>query len=221
MTDLLFFRVIVVAVFSATSYFLAPFGLGSIPAAALGACIAALLVLLDARLRRENAPTIAGAAVGALTGLLIAYLFALTVSHIWTAGTPTVYFVDLTVLAAGLYLGIRLGAEKGGAFRIQNTAVVTSNSFLALDTSVIIDGRIADIAETGFLDGQLAVPRFVMRELQAVADSADGAKRNRGRRGLDILQRIQKIPNMDVRILEDDFPGIPEVDLKLLELAKR
>jgi uncharacterized protein YacL len=89
-----------------------------------------------------------------------------------------------------------------------------------LDTSVIIDGRIADIAETGFLDGTLVVPQFVLRELQLVADSADSMKRNRGRRGLDILQRIQKMAQLNVQILEDDFPNVRDVDMKLIELAK-
>lgn len=89
-----------------------------------------------------------------------------------------------------------------------------------LDTSVIIDGRIADVCETGFLDGILVIPQFVLRELQLVADSADSLKRNRGRRGLDVLQRIQKIANVNVQILETDFPNVREVDMKLIELAK-
>ena len=85
---------------------------------------------------------------------------------------------------------------------------------------MIIDGRIADIAETGFLDGALVIPQFVLRELQLVADSSDSMKRNRGRRGLDILQRIQKMPQLNVQIVEDDFPHVREVDMKLIELAK-
>src|SRR5438128_6832387 len=89
-----------------------------------------------------------------------------------------------------------------------------------LDTSVIIDGRIADIADTGFLDGVLIIPQFVLRELQLVADSGDSLKRNRGRRGLDVLQRVQKITTVSVQIVEDDFPAVREVDLKLIELAK-
>jgi uncharacterized protein YacL len=93
-------------------------------------------------------------------------------------------------------------------------------SYKILDTSVIIDGRIADIAETGFLDGTVVTPQFVLRELQLVADSADPLKRNRGRRGLDILQRLQKVPSLQIQIVEDDFPTVREVDLKLIELAK-
>ena len=89
-----------------------------------------------------------------------------------------------------------------------------------LDTSVIIDGRVADIVETGFLDGTLVVPQFVLKELQFVADSSDPLKRNRGRRGLDILHRIQKMAGVEVIISDIDFPQVKEVDLKLIELAR-
>jgi uncharacterized protein YacL len=106
-------------------------------------------------------------------------------------------------------LGGIFGGEKG-----------PKKSFKILDTSVIIDGRIADIAETGFLDGVLVIPQFVLRELQLVADSADGMKRNRGRRGLDVLQRLQKMSNLNIQIVEEDFPNVREVDMKLIELAK-
>jgi uncharacterized protein YacL len=93
-------------------------------------------------------------------------------------------------------------------------------AYKILDTSVIIDGRIADIAETGFLEGALVIPQFVLRELQLVADSADSMKRNRGRRGLDVLQRLQKMSNLSIEIVEEDFPRVREVDMKLIELAK-
>lgn len=89
-----------------------------------------------------------------------------------------------------------------------------------VDTSVLIDGRIAEIAEAGFIEGPLLIPQFVLRELQQVADSTDSSKRSRGRRGLDILLRLQKMPQLRMRLVEDDFPNVREVDLKLLELAK-
>ncbi len=89
-----------------------------------------------------------------------------------------------------------------------------------LDTSVIIDGRIADICETGFIDGTLLIPQFVLKELQLVADSADSLKRNRGRRGLDILQKIEKMSGIEVMISDLDYPEVREVDLKLIELAR-
>lgn len=90
-----------------------------------------------------------------------------------------------------------------------------------LDTSVIIDGRIADLCETGFLEGIFLIPQFVLQELQYIADSSDGMRRLRGRRGLDVLNRLQKVVNFDLRIVDDDFPAIREVDAKIVALAKR
>jgi uncharacterized protein YacL len=118
-----------------------------------------------------------------------------------------------------------MGARKGewlkparlvGLFR--DTAPL--KRYRLLDTSVIIDGRVADLCETGFLDGTLVIPQFVLKELQLVADSPDSLKRNRGRRGLDILQKIQKMVGVDVMISDIDFPEVREVDLKLIELAR-
>ncbi len=108
-------------------------------------------------------------------------------------------------------------AALGGLFGGEKSS---KNTFKILDTSVIIDGRIVDIAETGFIDGAIVIPQFVLRELQLVADSSDSMKRNRGRRGLDILQRLQKMAELNVQIVEDDFPAVREVDMKLIELAK-
>jgi uncharacterized protein YacL len=124
------------------------------------------------------------------------------------------------------YVGLIVGANKGDLLNLSALGGVFGGekqfrkSYKILDTSVIIDGRISDIAETGFLDGIIVIPQFVLRELQLVADSADSLKRNRGRRGLDILQRLQKIPTLQIQIVEDDFPAVREVDLKLIELAK-
>ncbi len=124
-------------------------------------------------------------------------------------------------------LGLLVGASKGDLLNPAALGTVFSGdkpsrrSAKVLDTSVIIDGRIADIAEAGFIDGMMVVPEFVLRELQMVADSTDGSKRQRGRRGLDMLQRMQSSDKIQVQIVPDDFPSIREVDLKLLELAKK
>jgi uncharacterized protein YacL len=124
------------------------------------------------------------------------------------------------------YVGLIVGSNKGDLLNLSALGGVfggekqSKKSYKILDTSVIIDGRIADIAETGFLDGTIVTPQFVLRELQLVADSADSLKRNRGRRGLDILQRLQKVASLQIQIVEDDFPAVREVDLKLIELAK-
>src|SRR6266699_2976534 len=124
------------------------------------------------------------------------------------------------------YVGLVVGASKGDMLNLSALGGVfggekgPKKSFKILDTSVIIDGRIADIADTGFLDGVLVIPQFVLHELQMVADSSDSMKRNRGRRGLDVLQRIQKMTHLNIQIVEDDFPSVREVDMKLIELAK-
>ena len=108
-------------------------------------------------------------------------------------------------------------AALGGIFSDKNI----KRDCKILDTSVIIDGRIADVAETGFLTGSILVPQFILTELQQVADSPDSSKRQRGRRGLDMLQRLRNNNQIDIQIIETDFPAVKEVDLKLIELGKQ
>jgi uncharacterized protein YacL len=122
------------------------------------------------------------------------------------------------------YLGLVIGGRHGEW--LEPTRLITlfraagpQRRYKVLDTSVIIDGRIADVCETGFLDGTLVIPQFVLKELQQIADSSDTMRRNRGRRGLDILQKIQKMTGAEVMISDIDFPEVREVDLKLIELA--
>jgi uncharacterized protein YacL len=122
-------------------------------------------------------------------------------------------------------LGICLGLWKGPELSRQEEGELwlggkPTRIPKILDTSVIIDGRIADICETGFLEGTLIIPQFILKELQQIAGSADTLKRNRGRRGLDILQRIQKNVDIEVRIVDNDFPKIREVDAKLVALGQ-
>jgi uncharacterized protein YacL len=131
------------------------------------------------------------------------------------------------ILAALLgYGGLLLGLKKGGAFSLEALVKALKGEEGAeankklLDTSVIIDGRIADVCETGFIEGTFIIPQFILQELQHIADSPDSLKRARGRRGLDILHRIQKMANLNVKIVEQDFPKIKEVDSKLVALAK-
>jgi uncharacterized protein YacL len=136
-------------------------------------------------------------------------------------------FLDIGVLLVMTYIGLVLGARKGDMLNLQALGGLFGNEKgnrrqpKILDTSVIIDGRVADICEAYFLEGVLVVPQFVLRELQLVADSPDSMKRQRGRRGLEVLQKMQKMPNLEVEVAEDDFPQIAEVDMKLIELAKR
>jgi len=121
---------------------------------------------------------------------------------------------------------LMVGAAKGDYLDLSALGGIFSDKVARrdlkiLDTSVIIDGRIADVAETGFLTGSLIIPQFILRELQQVADSPDSSKRQRGRRGLDMLNRLQNNSSLDIQIVETDFPSVREVDLKLIELGKQ
>ncbi|HEV2022185.1 MAG TPA: PIN domain-containing protein [Terriglobales bacterium] len=183
------------------------------------------IILFEMRLRAISLKRLIGAAIGSILGILGAYLFSLVIHNSLAAGS-TQSFLQLLVMLLMAYVGLIVGANKGDLLNLAALGGIfggekqSKKSYKILDTSVIIDGRIADVAETGFVDGIIMIPQFVLRELQLVADSADSLKRNRGRRGLDILQRLQKMAVLDLQFIEDDFPTIREVDLKLIELAK-
>jgi uncharacterized protein YacL len=210
----------------AATYHFRPFRLEPLPAALFGAILGVAGVLLERKLRSSSLKRLLGALVGALGGILCAYLISLVLSE--TAIEPrTQSFLLVAFLLVMTYLGMFLGANKGDLLNLQalgglfGAERTQRRNYKVLDTSVIIDGRVADICEAGFMDGVVLLPQFVLRELQLVADSGDPLKRNRGRRGLDMLQRIQKIANVQTQILEDDFPHLRDVDMKLIELAKR
>ena len=189
-----------------------------------GVCLGGLIVLIETRLRSAEVTDLLGAFIGGAIGLGLsktigAALFWADVSD------HRVVFLHSFILLVFPYLGIVMGARKGEWLEPQRLVSLFRNTgpqkrYRILDTSVIIDGRIADVCETGFLDGTLVIPQFVLKELQLVADSADSLKRNRGRRGLDILQKIQKMSGIDVTISDIDFPDVREVDLKLIELGR-
>jgi uncharacterized protein YacL len=225
-SNLLIIRFLFVALLSAAAGYLRPFDLPTPYGIAAGFLIGAVIVLFEIQVRKTTLKRLIGAAFGSLLGLLGAYIVALVLGHALPAGSSAISFLEIVLLLWMGYVGLMVGANKGDMLNLGALGglfggeQVSSQSFKILDTSVIIDGRISDIVETGFLDGTLVIPQFVLRELQLVADSADSLKRNRGRRGLDVLQRIQKMTQLNVQILEDDFPNVPEVDMKLIELAK-
>ncbi|MBZ5720570.1 MAG: TRAM domain-containing protein [Acidobacteriia bacterium] len=202
-----------------------PFGLPSNLDAGVGVLIGVAIVLFEWRLRLISLKRLIGAAIGSVLGIIGAYLFALVI-HSSLPDGPTKSFLQIMVMLLMAYVGLAVGAAKGDLLNLSALGGIFGGekqgkkSYKILDTSVIIDGRISDIAETGFLDGIIVIPQFVLRELQLVADSADSLKRNRGRRGLDILQRLQKVATLQIQIVEDDFPTVREVDMKLIELAK-
>ncbi len=163
--------------------------------------------------------------IGLIVGLIIANLLAYSLSFIPFVGN---YLPILLNVALGL-LGITLGLNKReesvnfykksiGKFKKRDK--VSQYQPKILDTSVIIDGRVADICQTDFLEGELIIPRFVLNELQAIADSSEPLKRNRGRRGLDVLNRIHKIHTNKIKIISHDYQDLKSVDTKLIRLAK-
>jgi uncharacterized protein YacL len=127
---------------------------------------------------------------------------------------------DIAVRKREELMSLFSNIKKSGNSKEKKTKGTSKGDSKVLDTSVIIDGRIFDICQTGFVEGSLIIPTFVLEELRHIADSSDALKRNRGRRGLDILNKIQKELNIDVQIYEKDFPDIAEVDSKLLKLAQ-
>ena len=207
-------------------YSFGPFGFHGLSAAGIGFFMAMVILLAELRLRRSEISGLVGGAVGAVVGLLAALLITLVISRT-AEPEPTKSFFAFTSLFALGYLGLAVGSRRGKDFQRVPPAPSVEvpapglSPLKLLDTSVLIDGRIADICETHFLDGTLGVPRFVLHELQLVADSSDSLKRQRGRRGLEVLQRMQKMPGLEIRILEQDFPGSVGVDQKLVELARR
>jgi uncharacterized protein YacL len=234
MTNILIMRSFFVLLLGLTGYFLTPFKDAAagfslpqrIAGGLAGLAVGFGVVFFEMRVKEVSLKRLIGAAIGSILGIVGAVLMAIVFQWALPQGNPVLPFLEVLILLWMTYIGLVIGANKGdmlnlaalgGVFGSEQTGKQT---FKILDTSVIIDGRIADIAETGFLDGIIVIPQFVLRELQLVADSADSMKRNRGRRGLDILQRIQKMANLHVQIIEDDFPQVRDVDMKLIELAK-
>jgi uncharacterized protein YacL len=217
-------RILFVAVVAYAAAVLSPLPFGAAVNVGFALVLAALVVLFESRLRETSVPHILGALIGCTIGLLIARTIGTAL--FWAnTGDVRVEFLHSFILIVLPYLGLVIGGKHGewleparlvALFR----AAGPERRYKVLDTSVIIDGRIADVCETGFIDGTLVIPQFVLKELQLVADSSDSLKRNRGRRGLDILQKIQKMSGVEVMISDLDFPEVREVDLKLIELAR-
>lgn len=203
-----------------------PFGLTPITGAIFGLVFAIVIILSEIRVRRVSLRRLIGAAVGSILGVLGALLIHLVVNKT-SIPDETKSFVGIALVLVLAYVGMVVGANKGDMLNLAAFGGLFGSErggrrfAKILDTSVIIDGRVADVCEASFLEGTLIIPRFVLHELQMVADSADPLKRQRGRRGLEVLERIRQLPSLDVDIAEDDFPDVPDVDLKLIELARR
>lgn len=192
--------------------------------------------LVDKEISKYPQSDILLGTVGLIVGLVIAYLIVGGIGTFINIPLITAIISIIVYVFMG-YLGVRVALKsREDLFNINKITKFTSAinrektskkentikkiSPKVLDTSVIIDGRIADICKTGFIEGKLVIPRFVLNELQHIADSSDDLKRVRGRRGLDILNLIQKELDIEVEISDVDFEDIPEVDSKLLKLAE-
>ncbi len=191
-------------------------------AGAAGAVLGAIAVWLECRAASVPVERLFWGAVGAFFGLIGGLAIGTAIaSFLPAAGMPGLGLPALL----GAYLGAAVSVRRRGDLEAVSAVLFPSASrrpelYKVLDTSVIIDGRIVDVCESGFVDGTLLVPQFVLRELQQIADSGDTLKRNRGKRGFDVLQRLQRAPKVKVEITDVDFPDVREVDRKLIELAK-
>lgn len=218
-------RAVLVSVSSLLCYQFGPFGFRGLPAAGLGFLMAMVILLAELRLRRAEISGLMGGTVGGLLALLASLLITLVLSRT-AESDSTKSFLTISILIGLVYLGVALGAMAGRSLRKASLPQLAeaprgdTAPMKLLDTSALIDGRIADICETHFLDGVLGVPSFVLHELQLVADSGDALKRQRGRRGLEVLQRLQKMSWLEVRIVEEVLTGNTTVDQGLLQLAR-
>lgn len=191
---------------------------------ALAGFIFALLALsIEKIIKKAPLKVIFGGTFGLFLGLVIAQLLGYAFSGLQNSTIRISISVILSCVFG--YMGLVLGGKKVEEFKWPGWGFFAKgsqkkNGGKILDTSVIIDGRVADICETDFLEGPLIIPQFVLQELQHIADSADNLKRARGRRGLDILNRMQKGDTVEVKVVDDDYPDIKEVDAKLIALAR-
>src|SRR5437660_859881 len=225
--DVVLIRFVFTGILLAAGYVLHPIPGHRLISTGAAGLIAIAIIFFEMRIRRSSLKTLIGAAVGSILGIIGAYLIGSLISsqESMAVAPETKTFLTLALTFFMAYVGLMVGAAKGDYLELSALGGIFSDKTArrdvkVLDTSVIIDGRIADVAETGFLTGTLIVPQFILRELQQVADSPDSSKRQRGRRGLDMLNRLQSNPSLDIQVVDTDFPAVKEVDLKLLELSK-
>jgi uncharacterized protein YacL len=227
-TDVILIRMVFTVILVVAGYLLHPVPGHQLISAGVGALIAAAIIFFEVRIRQASLKTLIGAAVGSTMGIIGAYLIGMLINaqKASAVAPETQTFLTLALTFFMAYVGLMVGAAKGDYLDLAALGGIFSDKaarrdYKVLDTSVIIDGRIADVAETGFLTGTIVIPQFILRELQQVADSPDSSKRQRGRRGLDMLNRLQNNSSLDILIVDTDFPAIREVDLKLIELTKQ
>jgi len=190
-----------------------------------GISLASLTLLIEGGLKKIPLRNLLGSLVGLILGMILSNLLSnIFLANLFEDRQIALPFYGLLYGVCG-YIGLLIGFKKGDEIHPSNWKFLSkeppqSGNTKILDTSVIIDGRIADITETGFVEGALLIPQFVLGELQHIADSSDPVKRTRGKRGLEVLHHIQKQADVDVRIVDTDYPSVKDVDAKLIEMAK-
>lgn len=190
----------------------------------IGALASITIILMELGMRRFSIRNLSAAVFGLIFGFFMAWILT-SVMRLIPMTMQMFSSLQIILILIFCYLGMIIAMRGKDEFNLIIPYVKfvrqdRHDDIILLDTSVIIDGRIADIFQTKFIEGRIVIPRFVLKELQQIADSQDSLKRNRGRRGLDILNKIQKSTSLDVRIQEEDFPETKEVDAKLVKLAK-
>jgi len=216
-------RIIFLLVFTTAGYLIGMREGISYQGAIWGAGIGVIGLILEFLFSKIGVGTIFSGLVGMTIGILFAKLIYYPVKTLFVSMDVVYIPVILNTLFG--YSGLLVGLKKGRGFVLSDLVKAFKSqgkdeSIKVIDTSVIIDGRIADICDAGFLEGTFVLPQFILQELQHIADSPDSLKRARGRRGLDVLHKIQKMSNITVRIIDEDFPKIKEVDAKLVALSK-
>ncbi|MDD4893686.1 MAG: TRAM domain-containing protein [Candidatus Omnitrophica bacterium] len=200
-----------------------PRGLGIVGALS-GVIVSGVIILAEMGMRRVSTRGLSSTVFGLILGLIMAKLVseALTLAPLSSSGLSVAKVVVTLIFC---YLGMVIGLRGKDEFNIIIPYVRLrrqdqSAELTLVDTSAVIDGRILDISKTRFLENKLVIPKFVLKELQQIADSTDPIKRQRGRRGLEILHTLQKEMGQDIMLHEEELPDIPEVDAKLVKLAK-
>ena len=215
-------RTAILLMFVVTGYFIDAKSNNGMYGIILGGSLGLVALAAEIFLKKVRIGAIIGGILGISLGLLSADLLLHPLKPLLGQDIASVSFVLMSLFGYG---GLLLGVSKGkdisitDIFRFFRGQSIEENLKI-LDTSVIIDGRIVDVCESGFLEGAFILPQFILQELQYIADSPDSMKRARGRRGLDVLHKIQKMSQITVRIVDEDFPKIKEVDTKLVALAK-
>ncbi len=218
-------RLLLIVVCVAVGYYIGPrFGLELGMHGAIAGGVMAILIVGFERgvLRGASLKELGVATSGLIMGLAAANLLSIPF-YLIPIGGMNRFIVPLGLNIALGYLGVIMSLERKADFTLPaflKGSVGENTGLRILDTSVIIDGRVADISRTGFLGGSLVIPRFVLHELHTIADCPDSLKRKRGRRGLEILNKMQKDPKMNVTIQDMDFPEVDGVDSKLVKLGK-